>query len=569
MLFVAVAMVALPVAVTHAGDQPADALRFSRAVLDQGGLSQAIRVNGVGDVDGDGRADVVAGGDSRLAWFRNPDWAGREIAVGRWGKGSTVAVRDVDGDGRNDVITGNPATLTMVWFQNMGGSWVRHLLTDGAYCHNVAFADLNGDGRSDIACSDASGKQKVVWLEAPVDPTQPWPARTIDPSRAVWGAKVADIDRDGRMDVVAGRAWYRNTEGTPWPRYPYTDRTNDARPTDAWLGSFFNDHAYLSVLDLNADGRLDIVATLFAGSPEGRLSAFLAPADPREGRWEEVAIDPGPLFSVHSQAVADFDGSGRVQIMVGEMEVAGYSFGANPDPRILIYRLNGPAADPSSWERVRVDGGTHEAVAVDLDKDGQIDIVGGDENSNLLNPPRDGVLSFWRNTTAPVTAPGPVGPEAPPTPPAQNLAPNPSFELDPATSYFTHGVARFSWASDVARTGTRSLKIESRSVSMSRWMTNTSSVETTPGAVYGLSAFFKTGSVPPASVVRIAATFFAASGAYLDGSAEQSVGLSGVEEWAKLSLSLTAPPLSTFLRIEFRLTGVGTIWVDDVLLERK
>ena len=138
-------------------------------------------------------------------------------------------------------------------------------------------------------------------------------------------------------------------------------------------------------------------------------SQFLAPDDPTSGGWQEVVLDPGPLFSVHSQAAADFDGSGRVQVMVGEMEVGGYGFGVNPDPKILIYRLAGSAADASGWERIRINGGIHEAAAVDVDKDGRVDILAGDENSERLLPPQPGTLSLWRNVTAAVPAePAPV-----------------------------------------------------------------------------------------------------------------------------------------------------------------
>jgi Ca2+-binding RTX toxin-like protein len=167
------------------------------------------------------------------------------------------------------------------------------------------------------------------------------------------------------------------------------------------------------VLDLNGDGRLDIFATMFAGSQEGQVWAFLAPANPQADPWKPVLIDPGPLYSVHSQAAADFDGSGAVQVMVAEMDVPGYSFPPTPDPKVLIYRLNGPADNRASWQKTRIDTvGSHEAVAVDVNGDGRIDLIGGDENSDRATPPRTGNARWWRNdTTAPAanTATGSPG----------------------------------------------------------------------------------------------------------------------------------------------------------------
>src|SRR5689334_22607027 len=131
---------------------------FQRIVIDQGALAQVTHANGIGDLNGDGLVDVVAAGDSRLAWFRNPDWRGQEIASGAWGTGSNIAVRDLDGDGRNDVVVRNPRDLSMCWFRNTGTGWQQYLMSDQVLCHNMDFGDINGDGRADIACADASGR---------------------------------------------------------------------------------------------------------------------------------------------------------------------------------------------------------------------------------------------------------------------------------------------------------------------------------------------------------------------------------------------------------------------------
>jgi hypothetical protein len=71
-----------------------------------------------------------------------------------------------------------------------------------------------------------------------------------------------------------------------------------------------------------------------------------------------------------------------------------------------LYRLVGAANDPAGWERTLVDhDGTHEARAIDLNGDGWPDIAGGEENTDLVTPPRNGQVSWWENTTgaAPTT----------------------------------------------------------------------------------------------------------------------------------------------------------------------
>src|SRR5262245_25754957 len=378
-----------------------------------------------------------------------------------------VVVRDIDGDGRLDVMTGkyplgHEEQRRTVWFANTPSGWSEHLVSATSFCHDLAFGDFDGDGHEDAACDDQFLNQ-IVWLHGPASPTSVWPTTLID-SQSAMGADVADIDRDGRPDVVAGRAWYRLSGGT-WSRFPYTtlQDTKDGR---------FSDFEKVSVLDLDGDGRLDVFATLFTDSREGQVYAFLAPPDPTK-TWTAVKIDPGPLFGVHSQAVADFDGTGRPQIMVGETNIGGFGFGVNPSPHIYIYRLLGTASDPASWERSLVDNtGTHEARAVDLDGDGLPDIVGDEENTDLLNPPRNGRVSWWQNVTASGTVTPTTTPVLQPTTTTTTgttnttlqvvLQPDPSTGVDtyltaPANSDGNWGILPRAWVGTDERNAQRPL----------------------------------------------------------------------------------------------------------------
>jgi hypothetical protein len=386
---------------------------------------QVERANRAMDVNGDGRPDFVIGGEKYLVWYENPadpaaraqgQWPAHLISNGIFGVASLIMGRDLNGDGRVDIIVGQTITgaqvpRQMAWFENTAGGFVRHSLSTDQNCHHLVFGDLNKDGLEDIACAGGSN-DFVFWLERPANVTNLWPDHVLD-GRAVWGARIADIDGDGNLDLVAGRAWYRNPgpggSKVNWQRYPYTLRTDTAVHTKGWAAKKFNDYEELWVKDFNGDGRPDIFAVLFAGSPEGQVSLFLAPADPLTGSWQEVPLDGGPLYSVHTIAAVDFDGTGRTQIAVGEMAWAGYGFGHNPSStEIYVYRLEGAASDPASWKRTAIasdDIGTHAADAIDLDGDGQFDMISGEENSGPDNPVQNGRPRWWENQTPPATPP--------------------------------------------------------------------------------------------------------------------------------------------------------------------
>jgi hypothetical protein len=388
----------------HAQADAEPPLLFERRDLSAGEFGQVTQGMGAGDVDGDGRIDLVVGGDEHLLLYRNPDFTPSLIAGGfKFGGGAAVRARDMNGDGRMDVLTGRypfgvPALRETLWYENTPLGWDSHQMSTTAYCHDVAFGDLDGDGIADMACGDLF-RDELSWVAGPADPRAEWAVHTID-SRRVQGVAMADVDRDGRLDVVSGRGFYRNLGGSPiaWQRVALTTLVDDADRR-------FDDYAKVDILDLDGDGRLDVFATLFADSREGQVWAFFQPADAVNEPWTGVQIDPGPLFGVHSQGAGSFDGTARPQLMVGETNIGGFGFGPNPSPEIYVYRRVGDARDPAGWERTRVDThGTHEAQVVDLDGDGYADIAGDEENTELIENPRDGIVSWWWNRT--FAAPG-------------------------------------------------------------------------------------------------------------------------------------------------------------------
>ena len=160
---------------------------------------------GTGDINGDGRIDVV----QAAGWWEQPargttgPWPYHPVAFGRWGRaegagGALMAVYDVNGDRLNDVVTGlNAHGFGLAWFEqkrDAGGaiSFVRHMIIDDystrnagdvtmSEMHAAAVADVDGDGIPDFI----TGKRVFSHQESYVDPDpHGLPALVLVPDRA-------------------------------------------------------------------------------------------------------------------------------------------------------------------------------------------------------------------------------------------------------------------------------------------------------------------------------------------------------------------------------------------------
>lgn len=149
---------------------------------------------GVGDVNGDGRRDVLV----QHGWYEAPEdrWAGKwkyHKAFGLDHVSLPFLVVDLNKDGKNDVIIGQAHDYGLMWFEQgpvKDGeiTWTRHEI-DKSYSqsHCLAWADLDGDGTNELI----TGKR---WrAHADNDPGAHDPICLF---RFVWDGKAKKFTRD-------------------------------------------------------------------------------------------------------------------------------------------------------------------------------------------------------------------------------------------------------------------------------------------------------------------------------------------------------------------------------------
>ncbi len=354
-------------------------MRFCHTVIDEHPIGTHHSICLVGDIDGDGFEDVVIGNyvidnsfEGTIVWYKYPEWRRHVISRANLEAGGVLI--DINRDGRLDLVAGQPYYgHELYWFENPGDTsklWNRRVI-DNSFkkYHDQAVGDIDGDGEDELLVASQLG-HIIVYYDIPPNPdVSPWPKEfrhLICDDISVEGLAIADLDGDGKNEVVAGPNIFKLEEGSEmkWSRSVIRDRN----------ASIFSE-TRVQVADLNEDGTPDIIMSE-GESDRGRLAWFEGP------NWKMHMIRDD-LFHPHSLGIADFNMDGHLDFFVGEM-----GLGRNQHPKLLIYLNDGKG----SFTEFLVDSEhpTHDAKAADIGNDGAIDIVG----KPFHPPPR---VDLWRN----------------------------------------------------------------------------------------------------------------------------------------------------------------------------
>jgi hypothetical protein len=329
------------------------------------------------DLDGDGRLDAVITGRGAILVNTPLGFTGVRLAEGRaWRQG---ALLDADRDGRADLVVAShesPGSLRLFLNDSSGGFRERD---DDAIDRSrgvaaLGAADLDGDGYTDLVAFTARGARILLNRRAD-DGTEfvpeEGPRDALSAVRGMTGdgfVAGADLNDDGRADFfhhAEGGLLYRSgsDHGYAIGRRAITAHTGERFKAGPAWGDFDN------------DGDMDLFV------PDRRPGEAGSLYENRGGEFVEVASamgidDDGEQFSA---AWGDYDNDGDLDLLIATAD--GLRLYRNEGPGGFTLALNGPT----------IGGPVLDAVFVDFDHDGRLDIAATRAGSTNV---------LLRNTTA-------------------------------------------------------------------------------------------------------------------------------------------------------------------------
>jgi len=383
----------------------------------------------IGDVTGDGRADVVVTGSLGFTDYRVFVLAGRAggtldapVSYATAGSGShrlqSVAIGDITGDGRADVVVGASSLGLQIFAQLDDGTLGSPTLIETPDSLRVRVGNLGGGAGLDVVGIGWGTNTASVFLN---DGTGHLAAPVVYPvgHGGYDDLEVGDVSGDGLDDfvVMSGQAYAIPNVSV----LPQLAGGGFGSAAEYRVSGQVNTSG-IGIGDVTLDGRTDVVASYGGNQPSARLAVFAQTtggllASPMAYMSYDI---PEPV------EVADLDGDGRADVITlhsGWLKAGVYR---NQVGGILGQEELYSLPSMSSFDR-------HGLAVGDVTGDGWPDLAIADPNNGLvlLRNAGTGPVPTPSPWTTPLPTPGFTDPPTPAPTPVMTPSPTPTPKPQP------------------------------------------------------------------------------------------------------------------------------------------